>query len=249
MKNKSQHITNIFKPILDFISDLFFPPMCCICNESARLISQPHGVQINLGGNSFESPFCPACSKRLEKAYGPWLRKAGAGKQGAYYLFDYSDETVKRAIRHIKTCKCSQCRRFFAKAAEECLDRLVADGSTLTYIPRSRKLYDKYEFDQSRCILQEYLKLGKNAHFAEIFLRNAGKFNNAPQKSLNYKQRFENARSSLLLIPNCKLPLSVVVFDDIITTGATADTAAVLLYSANVNSVKMFFLAEAPLIK
>jgi len=242
-------IKSMVTNILNFVSDIFYPSTCCICGEVTKSFTDPENVSVKLGKNVFSSPYCRSCTARLEKSYGPWIRKTNTKNIRAYFLFDYSDETVKHAVRHIKACECQRCRIFFANAAKECLDRLTADGSELTYIPRSRKLYAKYGFDQSACILQEYTKLAKHRNFIEIFDRGAGIFNNAPQKSLNYKQRFENARSSLSLKPDCRLPLSVVVFDDIITTGATADTAAMLLYSKKVNSVKLFFLAEAPLIK
>ena len=238
----------LLRHALSFLSDTIYPPVCCICKDISRGTPSEKQSKINLGGKVFSVGLCPDCAASIERSYGPWKRRTSIRNNTAFYLFNYRDEAVRKLMHHVKTCKCRSCRKFFAKALEECLDVMLSDGSELTYIPRSQTLMKKYGFDQSKCVAEEYVRLHPETKFRQLFIRNEGMFRNTPQKRLNRKQRLENAGRSLSLVGNTHFPHNVVLFDDIITTGATADAASALLEKENVQNVKLLFLASANLV-
>jgi len=68
-----------------------------------------------------------------------------------------------------------------------------------------------------------------------------------PQTGLDAAARRRNLREAFALAPAARLPAHVVVFDDVMTTGATLREAARCLRRAGVQRVDVWALARAPL--
>ena len=67
-----------------------------------------------------------------------------------------------------------------------------------------------------------------------------------PQTGLDAKARRRNLRGAFALTKSARLPDHVVVFDDVMTTGATLREAARVLVRAGVSRVDVWALARAP---
>jgi ComF family protein len=67
-----------------------------------------------------------------------------------------------------------------------------------------------------------------------------------PQTGLDAKARRRNLRGAFALTESARLPDHVVVFDDVMTTGATLREAARVLVRAGVSRVDVWALARAP---
>ena len=244
-------------PFAEALKDFIFPDTCCICGEIIGDFARLGNKKIyfySKYSKPISSPFCKSCTRRLENNFE--MQSKSIGKNFNYksvFLFDYTDETVKRALMHIKTQECGKCRKFFAEIIKEPLRRLTCDfprqNCCITHIPRSVKLMKKYGFDQSEQVIRTYVRFTGDICYNAIITRN-GK--SAIQKKLSIQERFENAKNSLSLIPDLadehvfgKSTQLTVVFDDIITTGATACATALLLNKNGVSNMRFLFIAGA----
>ncbi len=224
----------------------FVPETCCVCGEITKSAFEGKKVFFNSGKNRFESPFCEHCTQRMEKSFYKARRKIDGTTDTAVFLFGFSDETVERAIYHLKTQNCAACRTFFANLAGEVVKDMLA-GKTedfcLSYIPRSISLFDKYGFDQSEEVLRTFVRQNTSFSFIKLFERD--KRYKTPQRALNKKQRLINANKSLKLSANSYIPQKIIILDDMVTTGASAVTAHKLLSEAGIKDVSFLFLAGA----
>ncbi len=222
----------------------FLPQTCCICGEITKNAFENKKIYFQGGKNRFESPFCENCTQRMEKSFYKARRKIDGTDSTAVYLFGFSDETVERAIYHLKTQNCKACRAFFANAAGEVVEEMLAGKKTdlcLSYIPRSISLFDKFGFDQSEEVLRTFVRFYPSTNLIRLFERD--KRYKSPQKTLDKKQRLINAERSLKLLTCPSIPKSIIILDDMITTGATASTAYKLLSGIGKGDVSFLFLA------
>ncbi len=228
----------------------FVPGTCCICGEITKSAFDCKKFFFNSGKNRFESPFCEHCTQRMEKSFYKARRKIDGIDNTAVFLFGFSDETVERAIYHLKTQNCAACRAFFAKLAGEVVKDMLSEETEdfcLSYIPRSISLFDKYGFDQSEEVLRTFVLSNPSFSFMKLFERD--KRYKTPQRALNKKQRLINAGRSLKLSANSYIPQRIIILDDMITTGASAATAYKLLSGVGRENVSFLFLAGTENIK
>ncbi len=231
-------ITRGFNAFKDFL----YPDACCLCGEIDGFFSHKP-VKIMLGEKEIQSPYCFSCTRSLIKGFEENKFRISETAT-AITLFDYTHESVQKAIFHIKKIKCSKCINFFAEIVGETTKDLGIQR--IAYIPRSRKLYKTYGFDQSEMVISTFVRGCDNIELVELFERN--KRHSTPQKTLSYDDRFINAKRSLQLRSDAEVPKSIIVFDDIMTTGATAETAAELLKAGGADNIALLFLAGAKII-
>ncbi len=229
----------MLKRTIKAIKDMVFPDSCCLCGDVFSYFEDEH-PKILIGGNNITSPYCADCTKALMKAYCD-IKEDDFEGINIEFLFEYSGETVQKALKHIKRTRCEKCELFFALL----LNQAVKGENIrhIAYIPRSVKLHKKYGFDQSERIVSTFVRINDKVTQIDAFERN--RKSSVAQKNLSAKDRFINAKKSLVLHENTKLPKEIIVFDDIITSGATAKTAANLLYNGGVKNIKLIFLAKA----
>ena len=231
-------ITRGFSAFKDFV----YPDACCLCGEIDGFFSH-RPVKIMLGAKEIQSPYCFSCTRSLLKGFEENKFRISE-RSTAITLFDYTHESVQKAIFHIKKTKCLKCINFFA----EIIGDTVKDTGIqrITYIPRSRKHYKTYGFDQSDAVISTFVRDCDNIKLVELFERN--RHHSKPQKTLSYDDRFINAKRSLQLRSDADIPKSIIVFDDVMTTGATAETAAELLKAGGADNIVLLFLAGAKII-
>lgn len=227
-----------------FFNSLFLPDVCCICGDIIKNFEDvPKKIKFRgINGKCFDCPYCEFCTRDLERALGPWRRTIFPDIPDAIFLFDYTYETIKRSLHHIKICKCTKCTAFFAGVIKDYVYALAGNDGFLTYIPRSVRLYEKYGFDQSERIVRTLVLNHPDIRYQNLFRRRK---NIDEQKDLPFEERFNNAEKALEVIKEngSGIPGRIVVFDDIITTGATAKAAAKLLKKSEAGKIFMLFVA------
>ena len=129
---------------------------------------------------------------------------------------------------------------FFAKELARGVGRIFdsgeedASGWIVTYPPRSDANFYKYGVDQGETVAYELARrLGTKS--VKTLVRGS---KSAEQKTLSASERQENAESTLIPIRrNIVEGGKYILVDDIITSGATIETAAKLLYSCGAAAV------------
>ena len=180
------------------------------------------------------------------------LKKAGALTLRKLFLYNENApySSAMRMIFWIKHRKSKRMTGYVAKqlctvVAEE-LSALGADPQKdvfITYVPRGKASYRSHGFDQSRLIAERLACICgfECVHaFHTVFARKQ-------QKSLDLRGRMKNAKATIRM--RNKLELGgryAVLFDDIVTSGASMSVCTAQLMRAGVKGVICISLASKP---
>lgn len=233
---------------LNTTRNLLFPPACVGCGELLEPFAQTPTV------------FCPLCRAAWETAVTEAApQSAQDAARGLVYLTFYhsgrTDGIPERLIYHIKH---RGDRRAFAFVAERLAPRLTEAAATLptrapegedkpplfTYPPRRRSAVSRDGFDQAK-ELAKALAVACKGDFAPLIRRT--RRGSAEQKTLDAEGRAANAASAYILSHKAAEAVrdrTVVVCDDLCTTGATLNRCATLLVEAGARSVILCTVAR-----
>lgn len=210
------------------VRDLMFPTRCIKCR---RLMSTGHEV------------FCRECLSSWQEIYAPrCLTGADAprGADAAVYLALYRKRNptgaLERLIYHVKHVGSRRVTGFVVSRLAK--ELTVQDGTPIiTYPPRRRAAIRRDGFDQAaqlarglaRRVEGEYATLFRRAHLGE-----------QEQKKLDFLDRKRNADTAFL--PTRHLDgrvrgRTVILVDDLTTTGATLTACTALLREAGAGRV------------
>ena len=237
------------REILSFIPsatrDLLFPPRCVGCDD--LLPPFAHSATV----------FCPLCRTAWETAVIEAANDvAGDAERELIYLVHYRSGqeggVPERLIYHLKH---RGDPRTFAFLARRLASRLPQTASAhpseradelllFTYPPRRRSAVNRDGFDQARRLAKAMAK-SCGGEMVSLVRRTHRK--TTAQKMLNAEDRTANAISAYVLTPNASAILrdrTVVVCDDLCTTGATLNRCADLLLAAGAKRVILCSVAR-----
>ena len=228
--------------------DLLFPPRCVGCGDLLPPFVRRATV------------FCPLCRTAWETAVTEAADHAAADAgRGLVYLVHYrpghADGIPEKLIYHLKH---EGDPRAFSFVAERLAPRLLDAAATLptrapmgedkpllfTYPPRRRSAVREDGFDQAQR-LAKALAGACDGDFAALIKRTHRKARE--QKTLNAEERAVNATSSYILADKAAEAVrdrTVVICDDLCTTGATLNRCAALLVEAGARSVVLCTVAR-----
>ncbi len=232
----------------DAARDLLFPPRCVGCDD----LLPPF---VGKG-----TAFCSLCRAAWKTAVKQAADDAAADAAGGLvYLVHYrpghADGIPEKLIYHLKH---KGDPRVFRFVAEGLAPRLAEATATLparkpgretkpllfTYPPRRRSAVREDGFDQARR-LAKALATACEGDFHPLIQRTHRKARE--QKTLNATERTVNAAASYILADNAAEILrnrTVVICDDLCTTGATLNRCAALLVEAGARSVILCTVAR-----
>lgn len=229
-----------------FLRDLLFPPRCVGCGELMAPFARERAV------------FCPLCRTAWESAVAEAEGAAEAqSARGRVFLTFYRagrfDGVPERLIFHVKHRGETRVFRFLAarlapkvlKTAEEIPARDTArEGCPLlfTYPPRRRSAVSKDGFDQAERLARALAEACGGEH--ATLLRRTHR-PGREQKRLDAAERATNAAASYALSGHAALAKgrTVVICDDLCTTGATLERCATLLAEAGASAVILCSIA------
>ena len=228
--NKKTDKKSFFAKLKSFWSELFFPSdfKCIFCGSDIP--------------NFDESPICDECAKESffndknkclicsepiddEATVCDSCKLHKKSFKKAFCPFVY-DGRVRRAILAYKDSNKRYLAKSFVKYIADEIRKSDIEISFLTFVPLSEKKKKKRGFDQSE-LLAEELSKELNVKLLPLFekLRD-GK----TQKKLTIEERFENTKGMYKLLPHrFDKTESVLIVDDVITTGATINACSELL--------------------
>ena len=228
--------------IFSKIADMLFPPRCASCGEVT-------GGELPLCGDCFEKysresrRICTDCGKPASGC-----TCGGREIKTVFYLGYYPDSkrVTEKIIYVLKREKNGRLVDFFARDVAAKIMKYIntvgdeAEDYVVTFPPRSEEGLNKYGFDHAE------LLASRVAHYTGIpFCRALKRIGGMEQKKLSELGRAENARASLRIkngeAVKCK---KVLLVDDVMTTGATANIASELLYSAGALDVVPAVIAK-----
>lgn len=217
--------------------DLLYPPRCPICDEVAA--------------EGF--PICPLCRKSIRTVGEPVCKKCGkpiagvqgefcgdcTGKKHAYTqgkaLWVY-EKKVKESIYRFKY----QNRRDYGKVyaqemAERCGSWIQRNHvQAIIPIPLYHKKKKQRGFNQAEEVAVELGRILGIPVERDLLVRTR---NTRPQKELNEAERKNNLKKSLKTVKNVVQLKSILIVDDIYTTGSTIDAASLVLREAGAKEI------------
>lgn len=213
--------------IIRELPDFLYPPKCPVCEEPAQGL-------------------CKKCSARAKYAglvyqKGDGEQNSGRRFEAAYAVFQYN--FVASAVYHFKYGgKIDYGRtlgRLMWEDAREILESWGLD--CIVPVPLHTKRQRRRGFNQSRVLAEEISKGLGIPVFPEMVLRCK---DTKPMKELNALQRQNNLKKAFKLGKNDVKSKTILIVDDIYTTGATADEIAKVLRDAGAAKVYVLTLGS-----
>ena len=221
---------------------LLFPPKCPSCG---KLLEFQGFGKVGSGlcedckkrWNSELLDTCGACGKAVKdcECMTEELRRAKCAgfRKRVYYLHGTRQAVQNRILFRIKDHPAAGAIEFLTGELAESLTALMKDAeirsasAVLAYLPRSRRSAAISGTDQGKRLAYG-LSQRMGIPVAEVIRRHRGR--ERQQKHLNYSMRRKNAKETYTVSKNVSLKgKTVILIDDIVTTGSTMAAGTRLL--------------------
>lgn len=225
------------------IKQLLFPRRCPVCDD----IVTPRGEKICLKCipklKPVAAPWCKICGKSLREG-GEFCEECQKGRMHVFRraraLYEY--QSVAPSIYRFKYGGRREYKDFFGEEMAKGLGGFILstrpDG--LIPIPLHPRRMRKRGYNQAK-ELAEVLgaSLGLPVYDKILFRVK----NTVPLKKQNYEERQNNLKKAFLVRENDVKLKTIILIDDIYTTGTTVDEAAAALQKGGVQDVYVVTLA------
>ena len=230
-------------PGREFIKDLFFPRHCPVCDtvlaQNAGLICTECADIPQL----VKAPRCVCCGKHLEAKEQARCRDC-AGKMRSFEwgvaLYEYT--SVHDSIHAFKNLGRAEYVQFYGEAIRRWLLPTIArmKGDALVPIPLHFSKQKKRGYNQAALLAYEISK-GCGIPVREDILVRVKK--TAAQKKMDHVTRQNNMKKAFHMAQNDVKLKTIILVDDVFTTGNTIEAAAEELKRGGVE--KVFYIALA----
>ncbi len=225
MNNVRALARKLWQTAQQLLLQLLFPRRCPVCDGIVR----PFGAKI-----------CPECRKKWRPVSEPWCMKCGkklrarqelcADCRSRTHVFErgralYEYRDVAPAIYRMKYGGRREYAEFFGEEAARRLADFVrqVQPDVLVPIPLHRKRMRKRGYNQAALIAKAMGKALGVPVREKMLLRIK---NTAPLKAQNPEERQNNLKKAFIIDQNDVKLKTILLVDDIYTTGSTMDEAA-----------------------
>ena len=221
---------------------LMFPRRCPVCDG----IVQPSGEMICIGClpklKLLTPPWCLQCGKKLRDE-GDYCQECRGGKRSfsrGRSLYEY--DSAAASLYRFKYKGRREYAAFYGGQTVEYLGEFirVVQPDAIIPIPLHRKRRAKRGYNQAELLAREIGKRMGIPVRTKLLLRVK---NTAPLKQLNPHERQNNLKKAFLIAENDVKLNTILLVDDIFTTGSTMDEAARTLRNAGVENICYVTLA------
>lgn len=212
--------------IITEILEIIFPTTCIIC------------------GGLNKNALCKKCETKLESKLVYKMEKyKNKNFETHIYIANYKGQ-IRNKILNYKFHSKPYMYKTFAKITikSQKIYEILKTYDIITEIPIHKKRKNKRGYDQSQLIAREIGSNVEGLEYKQILQKTK---NIVPQSSLNKKQRKQNIKDAYKIQTKEKLlGKRIILFDDIYTTGSTANECAKELKQAGVKEVLILSLAK-----
>lgn len=226
--------------------NLIYPPQCWLCQASLQDHRQAlcQACHEKIAHNA--PPFCPTCSRPLERSHEKLCRqcqKRLPDFDQAWAAMIYND-AMKELLHQFKYKGKTGLRLFFTECLISFIDRYHIPIDNFDYImpmPIHGTKHREREFNQTFLLTDLLAK----RFSLKISCQNLTRIAHGPaQALLSEKERWTNVQGAFRIRqPHEIKNKSLLIVDDLITTGATASEAAKICRRAGAQKVVILALA------
>lgn len=228
------------------IADVLVPPLCLACH--GRLSTHDALCPKCWSGIDFiRAPLCDRLGLPMPYDTGaPMISAAAAAKPPAYdraRAVARFDKVMRTLVHDLKFHDRHDARRLFGRWLAEAGSELLVDADLIVPVPLTRTRLLSRRFNQSAILAHEVARVAhvKVEPLALLRVRAT-----KPQVGLSREQRRQNVAGAFAVAPSRKAMIAgakIVLVDDVITTGATAEACARALKRAGAVRVDVLALA------
>lgn len=207
------------------ILDIIFPPSCGFC------------------GKISSSYLCIECETKIaHKLEYKIEKKRGKNFETHIYIMNYEGE-MRNKILSYKFKNKSYMYKTFAKIIlnNKKICNILKTYDIITSVPLHKKRQNERGYNQSELIAKEIAKNIKEITYLKLLK----KIKNTPkQSSLKSKEREENVKDVYQFINKQIINKGIILFDDIYTTGSTANECSKVLKQNGARRILILSLAK-----
>ena len=227
--------------------EYLFPSRCVVCNKVLKKSEKYYCTKCSKSLHWISGPVCMRCGKPLsckEQEYCYDCQKKGQAFDKGFALWVY-DKTMKGAIARMKYGGDREHIDYFALEAVKCFgDRwrdLCLDA--IIPVPLHPERQEFRGFNQAGLIAEKIGQAIDVPVLQDVLIRTVA---TAPQKGLDHKARKKNVAKAFEIAPEKMTRVmqcnSVMLLDDIYTTGNTINACANKLRQSGVTEIYFFCL-------
>lgn len=211
--------------MLELVLNLFFPPVCGIC------------------GKLDDNWLCDKCNCEIKSKRKSLILE----KKNKYYnelAFEFLYEDIRKLLLQYKFNNKAYLSNTFVKILLQ--DKILCDKLKLYDIiipvPMSKTKKANRGYNQTELISKKIAQKLNIKYESKCLIKKKA---NETQSSLKEKQRFENVKN-IFGIENSNIikNKNIILFDDIVTTGATVNECAKVLKKAGAKKILVLAIAK-----
>lgn len=228
---------------MNYLKELLFPRRCAVCDEIVKIGKNKICPGCEGKFVFISEPWCMKCGKELNSSEKEYCMDCSRGKHfftRGRAVFDYN--SVVESLYRFKY----QGRQEYVDYYGECTSKLLRDEEELKRadaiipVPLHYKRLRQRGYNQA-ALFAEALGKAWNIPVKHNLVKRYK--NTKPLKQFNPAQRQNNLKKAFKLVRNDVKLNTIIIVDDIYTTGSTIDSVAQVFLQAGVH--KVFFVTLA----
>jgi competence protein ComFC len=240
----------MFQPLVDGFRDILFPRNCILCRQYIAEEASPHLCSRCYASIEFNAPpFCLRCSRHLDvfttDGVCPTCLKYPILFDSAWGAVTYNP-TSQKLLHLFKYAQKTAVRTIFTRLLDQFLDDYGVSLTGFDYlvpVPLHSVRARERGFNQAR-LLAEGMRLRTGIPVLNALQR---VHPTKVQAFLGQKERWTNLQGAFTINRSFNINnKSILLVDDLLTTGATASAAAYALKDAGASNVGLLVAALAP---
>jgi len=238
-----EKIKKIILKTKDFLIEILFPAKCLICNKEGNWICHDCKRKIIFT----KKQTCPICFKeRKQGKVCPSCRQRTELSSLIVICLYQNNEVIKKLIHALKYKYLQDLKTIIGEILRESFKKdngnILPKNSIIVPIPLHKKRQRHRGFNQAEIIAQSLAQITRQKLKTKILIRKKFTY---PQVKLKAAKRKINVKGAFCLANKLEiLNKSVILIDDVYTTGSTMNEAAKVLLKAGAKEVNGLVIAR-----
>ena len=240
-------LKSLLKPIANRLLDVVYPPLCMACGDN---ISENGSICAGCWAdiNFISDPQCEICGFPFDfeaqeaSVCGRCIAvKPSFSKTRAVFVYD---DTSSKMVTSFKYSDRTENRVAYAKWMMRVGEEMLREADFIVPVPLHIGKLVLRKYNQAALLAGELGKMTCGKVLQAALIR---KKYTKTQATFSYKARFKNISGAFKVNPryiNMLKNKKILLIDDVITTGATAEECAKILKKAKVARVEVLTLAK-----